>query len=110
MEKLCVYLIGPYVIRRKGRIEKLNLKAVTNIYLVTVLLEITQYDDKNLYNENLPTEEWFFKLVDAKNAFNKINRVGMLCTVQHLWPYRARFVFNYYRYWSLLVLQNCNVF
>ena len=32
----------------------------------------------------------------------------MLCTVRHLWPSRSRFVFNCYRHWSSLVLQNGN--
>ena len=33
--KLCVYLIGTYVIIRKGKKENLHLKAVTMIYTVT---------------------------------------------------------------------------
>ena len=31
-----------------------------------------------LWDKNSSTEEWYFLLDDAKNAFNKINRVGML--------------------------------
>ena len=61
-----------------------------------------------LWDENSSTEEWVFLLVDAKNAFNDINRVGMVWTVQHLWTSRARFVFNCYRHWSSLVLRNGN--
>ena len=63
---------------------------------------------QDLWDENLSTEEWGFLLVDARNAFNEINRVGMLCTVQHLCPSRAHFVFSCYRHWSLLVLRNMN--
>ena len=47
-------------------------------------------------------------LADAKSAFNEINQVGMLWTVRHLWPSGARFVFNCYRHWSLLVLREGN--
>ena len=57
-----------------------------------------------LWEENLSTEEWSFLLVDAKNAFNKINRFVMIWTVRHLWPSGARFFFNCYRHWSSLVL------
>ena len=28
---------------------------------------------QNLWEENSSTEEWFLKLIDAKNEFNKIN-------------------------------------
>ena len=40
--KLCVYLIGPYFIRRKGKKENLHLKAVTIIDPVTGWFEIAQ--------------------------------------------------------------------
>ena len=33
---------------------------------------------QSLWDKNLSMEEWSFLLVDAKNMFNKINRVGML--------------------------------
>ena len=39
---------------------------------------------QDLWDKKLSTEEWVFLLVDAKDAFNKINRVGMLWAVQHL--------------------------
>ena len=54
------------------------------------------------------TEDWEFLLVDAKNAFNKINKTGMPWTVCNLCPSRARFVFNCYSHWSSLVLRNGN--
>ena len=31
-----------------------------------------------LWDENLTTKDWGFLLIDSKNAFSKINRVGML--------------------------------
>eukprot|EP00957_Ditylum_brightwellii_P028913 2184347-Ditylum_brightwellii.AAC.1 len=44
-------------------------------------------------------------LIDARNGFNKLSRYAMLWTVQHLWPAGARFVFNCYRHWALLIIR-----
>ena len=44
--KLCVDLTGPYVIRRKGQKDILNLKAATVIDPVKEWSKIAQYDDK----------------------------------------------------------------
>ena len=33
-------------------------------------------------------------LVDARNGFNKLIRLAMLCTVRHRYPAGARFAFN----------------
>ena len=46
MEKICVDIIGTYVIRREGQKENLYLKAVTTIDPVIGWFEITQYDEK----------------------------------------------------------------
>ena len=43
--KLCVDLICPYIIHRKGKKENLNLKAVTMINPVTGWFEIMQFND-----------------------------------------------------------------
>ena len=43
---------------------------------------------------NLTEEKWDFLLVDAKNAFNNINKIGILWMVRHLWLSGARFIFN----------------
>ena len=43
--KLCVDLIGPYIICRKGK-EPLILKVVTMIQPVTGWFEVTQYSNK----------------------------------------------------------------
>ena len=61
-----------------------------------------------LWDKNLTTEEWVFLLVDAKIVFNDINQVGMLWTVQHLWPSGSIFFFNFYRHWSSFILRNGN--
>ena len=47
--KICVYLIVPYVIRRNGKKENLHLKSVTVIHPVTGWFEIDEYDDKKNY-------------------------------------------------------------
>ena len=61
-----------------------------------------------LWDEKSSTDEWGVLLVDAKNAFNNINRFRMLWTVRHLWPSGASFVFNCYHHWSLLFFWNGN--
>jgi hypothetical protein len=43
-------------------------------------------------------------LVDASYAFNEQNRIEMLWEVRHEWPFGARFVFNCYKHWAVLVL------
>ena len=47
--KICVDLIGRYVIRRRGKKENLYLKYVTMIDNVTGWFEIAQYEDKEQY-------------------------------------------------------------
>ena len=44
--KICVYLIGTYSIRRKGKKENLHLKSVTIIDPITGWFEVIQYNDK----------------------------------------------------------------
>jgi hypothetical protein len=50
-------------------------------------------------------DKWGFLLIDAKNAFNKGNQMGMLWTIRHKWPSGARFTFNCYKHWGTLVLR-----
>jgi hypothetical protein len=56
----------------------------------------------------LAGKEWGFLLIDANNAFNEQNWTSMLYTVQQEWPSGARFVFNCYKHWAMLVLQGNN--
>ena len=60
---------------------------------------------REAWKENEDDEEWGFLLVDAKNAFNEGNRIAFLWTIRHLWPSGARFVFNCYKHWSLLIMR-----
>ena len=38
--------------------------------------------------------DYGFLMVDAKNAFNQLDRTMMLYVVRYLWPQGARYVFN----------------
>ena len=44
-------------------------------------------------------------LVDAKNAFNKIGRAGLLWTARYRWPAGCRFAFNCYKHHSKLFVR-----
>jgi hypothetical protein len=58
-DKLCVDLIGPYKIRRKGK-EDLICRCVTMIDPATAWFEIQQYDDKkSITVANIIEQEWF---------------------------------------------------
>ena len=37
-------------------------------------------------------------LIDARNGFNDLSRLEMLCTVRQHWPLGARLALNYYRH------------
>ena len=56
--KICVDIIGPYKIRRKGK-DTLILKSVTMIYPITWWFEITQYNgNKATMITNLVEATW----------------------------------------------------
>ena len=56
---MCIDLIGPYKIRRKG-IKALEWKCVTMIDPATGWFEIHQYDDKrSITVANIAEQEWF---------------------------------------------------
>ena len=55
-------------------------------------IEGTVHRVKNIWETKSTTEDWGFLLVDTRNDFNYINHIGMLWTVFHLWPSRARFL------------------
>ena len=50
-------------------------------------------------DRNYDTDDRGFILVDARNAFNELNRYTMLWAVRHLWPSGYRFAFNCYCCW-----------
>ena len=47
-------------------------------------------------------------IMDARNAFNSINRISLLWNIRILWPRASRFIFNTYRGRSPLILKGCN--
>ena len=53
---------------------------------------------------------WGVLMVDASNAFNSLNRTAMLLQARVLWPRCARFLFNTYRGWSMLVVRGSSEF
>jgi hypothetical protein len=61
-----------------------------------------------LWEQHAMEEEWGFLLVDAANAFNEGNRIAMFWTLRHEWPSGARFAFNCYRHWAILVVRGEN--
>ena len=63
------------------------------------------YRVQYIWDAKLSTEDWGVLLVDSKNGFNEINQIGVLSVIRHLWPSRARFFFNCYCHWSLIILR-----
>jgi hypothetical protein len=58
-DKMCIDLIGPYKIRRKGK-PSLECKCVTMIDPASGWFEIHQYDDKrSITVANIAEQEWF---------------------------------------------------
>ena len=58
-DKMCVDLIGPYKIRRKGKKQPLVCKCVTMIDPATGWFEIHQYDDKKAITvANIVEQQW----------------------------------------------------
>ena len=60
----------------------------------------------DLHTIHKAEEEWGFLLIDAKNAFNEQCRTMMLWIVRHEWPAGARFTFNCYKHWGILMIRN----
>ena len=54
----------------------------------------------------IPESGYGLLLVDARNAFNELNRYNMLWEVYHRCPPLAKIAFNRYRHHSLCILRN----
>ena len=44
-------------------------------------------------------------LVDAHNGFNEMCHLVIRWNLRHLWPAGARFAFNFYKHWALILLR-----
>ena len=55
---------------------------------------------QDIWGASSSTDNCIFLLVDGKNTFNEINRIGIIWKIRHLWPSRAHlFLFHCYRHW-----------
>ena len=68
-------------------------------------IEAAVHSANEVVDGNYDTDDWGFILVDARNAFNELNRYTMLWTVRHLWPSGCRFAFNCYCCWTPLFIR-----
>ena len=59
-----------------------------------------------LWKENEGLHNFGFLLVDARNAFNEVNRIALLWNARHLWVKGSRFLFNCYRHHSPLMCRS----
>ncbi|MGL5814518.1 MAG: reverse transcriptase domain-containing protein, partial [Aeromonas sp.] len=64
---------------------------------------------RHMWDTQSSHEQFGFLQIDAKNAFNELDRTMMLYVVRYLWPQGARYAFNCYKHWSpVLYLDPCN--
>ena len=68
-------------------------------------IEVAFHSANEVVDGNYDTDDWGFILVDARNAFNELNRYTMLRTVRHLRPSGCRFAFNCYCCWIPLYIR-----
>ena len=47
-----------------------------------------------------------FLQIDAKNAFNELDRTMMLYVTRYLWPHGARYAYNCYKHWSVVLFHD----
>ena len=89
----------PFCIDLLSNIKSLHKKSLFLIYYhcasVKLVNDRAVHGFQAILGANLPTLNWRFLLVDAKNVFNEINMIIMFCTVRHSWPSGALFL-KYY--------------
>ena len=68
-------------------------------------LEVSIHAVRELFDEHCNLG-WGLLLVDATNAFNSVNRVAALWNTRVLWPRYSRYLFNTYRGYVSLLLQD----
>jgi hypothetical protein len=68
----------------------------------------TMHAAQSMWDTQGMEEDWGFLLVDVKNTFNEHCGTMALWNVRHEWPSGARFVFNSYTHWAILIIRNNN--
>ncbi len=63
---------------------------------------------QQIWESHKEEEDWGFLMIDARNAFNEINRTTMLWVIRHEWPAGARFCFNCYKHHAILINRGDN--
>ena len=63
---------------------------------------------EHLVSQHKDEEDWGFLVIDARNAFNELNRTLMLYVVRHEWAAGAMFTFNCYKRYPTLILRGLN--
>ena len=73
--KICVDILRPYVIRRKGKKEKLHLKSVTMIDIVTGWFGIAQHEYKRAISiANLVETTWLSRYpIPIEITYDQVN-------------------------------------
>ena len=61
-----------------------------------------------LYRETEDLDHYGFLLIDARNAFNELQRISLLYHVRHLWPRAAKYVYNCYSHHSTSIVRSLN--
>jgi hypothetical protein len=64
------------------------------------------HEINQLWKKHEGAEDWGFLLVDVKNTSNELRRICLLWTMRHDWPSCARFAFNCYQHFAVLVIRN----
>ena len=73
---------------------------------LSVGAEAAVHTAQTLWRAHADEADYGFLLIDARNAFNEMDRSMMLWNVRHLWPQGAVFAFNCYRHHALLIVHD----
>ena len=72
-------------------------------------IEAAVHTVSDLFKEH-EEDGWGVLMIDASNAFNRINRQAALWNSRVLWPSCSLFLFNTYRGWAPLIVKDSKEF